>query len=131
MGLTIWGLIAFGLLVVFCLVGYRAVVKIHGSGVSVVDTHESSRESAGGATASRSDSVPVTGATPAATRPAPTMDPLTADTTHAMLRNAARQHRYDMAVEYGSELFDAGNAGPDDLVIVAQSHYALSDCASA
>jgi hypothetical protein len=45
LGLTIWGLIAFGLLVVFIFVGYEAALKYRSSSGSGVDASTASPQS--------------------------------------------------------------------------------------
>jgi tetratricopeptide (TPR) repeat protein len=131
LGLTIWGLIAFGLLAVFIFMGYEAALKYRASSGSVVD--------ASTATPQSREALPVPPASIEALKPAASMPvapasspfPLTLDATHQLLRSAAEHHQYDMAIEYGHQLVDSETAGPDDLLTVAQSYFSINDCGNA
>jgi tetratricopeptide (TPR) repeat protein len=127
LGLTIWGLIAFGLLVVFMFVGYEAALKHRSSSGSVVDASTAipqSRE------VLRGPSVGTETAKPGA--PIPVAPAFSAPSlTHQLLRSAAENHQYDMAIEYGQQLVNSEAAGPDDLLTVAQSYFSLKDCSNA
>src|SRR5450631_1748036 len=66
---------------------------------------------------------------PSDTPEKPTLDPkITTPDSHARLRTAADQHQYAAAIGYGQQIYDGGNAGPDDLLIVAQSYFSMGDC---
>jgi tetratricopeptide (TPR) repeat protein len=126
LGLTMWGLIAFGLLVVFIFVGYQAAPKYHPSSAPVVDASspipkiEAQPGSAGG-TQTTAPSAPL----PAA--PNVSSPPL----TRQLLQSAAANHQYEMAIEYGQQLVASDTAGPDDLLVIAESYGAVNDCANA
>jgi tetratricopeptide (TPR) repeat protein len=125
LGLTMWGLIAFGLLIVFFFVGYQAALKYRPSSAPVVDA-----SSARPRPVEAQPSVATETGTPAPPRPvAPVLSspPL----THQLLQNAAANHRYEMAIEYGQQLVASDTAGPDDFLAIAESYGAVNDCANA
>jgi tetratricopeptide (TPR) repeat protein len=131
LGLTIWGLVAFGLLVVFIFVGYQAALRFHSPGVSIADTH-STKDQSDSAPALR----PPTGDTVKQTSPdhknsVSASKQISSDVTRMLLRGAAERHQYETAVEYGRELYDGGNADPGDLLIIAHAFFAIKDCANA
>jgi hypothetical protein len=117
LGLTIWGLIAFGLLAVFIFVGYEAALKYRASSGPVVDSSTASPQSR---EVLRGPSVGTETVKPAAPIPvAPVFS--SPSLTHQLLQSAAENHQYNMAIEYGQQLVNNETAGPDDLVTVAQS----------
>jgi len=131
LGVTIWGLIGFGLLAIFIFVGYEAALKYHASSGSMVNeiaTNGQRKQSqfgpSGGtvamAQADRAHDVPIA--------PAPSR---TADATRNLLLSAVQNRQYDSAIEYGQQLVDGKSAGSADLSIVAQSYLSISDCANA
>jgi tetratricopeptide (TPR) repeat protein len=131
LGLTIWGLIGFGLLAIFIFVGYEAALRYRASSGSMVNknaTNDQLNQSqfgpSGGtgaiAPADRTYDVPIA--------PAP---PRTSDATRKLLLSAVQNRQYDSAIEYGQQLVDGKSAGPADLSIVAQSYLSISDCANA
>ena len=130
LGLTIWGLIAFGLLAIFIFVGYEAALRYRASSGSMVDESTTNDQSKHGqlgpsgigssAPAERTHDVP-NGSAP----------PRTPDATRKLLLNAAQDRQYRSAIEYGHQLIDGKSAGPADLSIVAQSYLSVSDCANA
>jgi len=131
LGLTIWGLIGFGLLAIFIFVGYEAALKYRASSGSMVNesaTNDQPKESqlgpSGGigaiASAGRTHDVPIA--------PAP---PRTSDATRKLLLSAVQNRQYDSAIEYGQQLVDGKSAGPADLSIVAQSYSSVGDCENA
>jgi tetratricopeptide (TPR) repeat protein len=127
LGLTIWGLIAFGLLVTFTFVGYEAALKHRASSGSVVDSSTASPQSGEvpGDTSAGTETVK-----PAAPMPvAPAFS--SPSLTHRLLQSAAENHQYRMAIEYGQQLVDSKTAGPDDLLTVAQSYSSINDCSNA
>jgi tetratricopeptide (TPR) repeat protein len=130
LGLTIWGLIGFGLLAIFLFVGYEAALRHRASSSSTVNesaTNDQLKQSQLGpsvgigaiASKDRTHDVPVS---PAA--------PRTSDTTRKLL-SAIQNRQYDSAVEYGQQLVDGKSTGPTDLSIVAQSYFSVSDCSNA
>jgi tetratricopeptide (TPR) repeat protein len=127
LGLTIWGLIAFGLLVVFIFVGYEAALKYRAPSGSAVDASTASPQST---EVLRGPSVGTETVKPAA--PVPVAPVFSSPTrTHQLLQSAAENHHYDTAIEYGQQLVNSGTAGPDDLVTVAQSYFSINDCSNA
>jgi tetratricopeptide (TPR) repeat protein len=126
LGLTMWGLIAFGLLIVFFFVGYQAALKYRPSSAPVVDASSPSpkieaQPSTIGGTQTVAPSAPL----PVA--PDVSSPPL----THQLLQSAAANHQYSMAIEYGQQLVASDTAGPDDLLAIAESYGAVNDCANA
>jgi tetratricopeptide (TPR) repeat protein len=117
LGLTIWGLIGFGLLAIFIFVGYEAALKYRASSSSSVNESAPSDQLK---QLQRAHDVPVA--------PAP---PHTSDATRKLLLSAIQNRQYDSAIEYGQQLVDGKSAGPADLSIVAQSYLSISDCANA
>jgi len=131
LGLTIWGLIGFGLLAIFIFVGYEAALKYRSSSGSMVNDdattgqlEQSQLGPPGGsgaiAPADRTHDVPISPASPR-----------TSDATRKLLLSALQNRQYDLAIEYGQQLVDGKSAGPADLSIVAQSYFSISDCANA
>jgi tetratricopeptide (TPR) repeat protein len=131
LGLTIWGLIGFGLLAIFIFVGYEAALKYRASSGSMVNQNapnDQLKQSQFGPTdgtgaiapADRTHDVPIA--------PAPSR---TSDATRKLLLSAVQNRQYDSAIEYGQQLVDGKSAGPADLSIVAQSYLSISDCANA
>lgn len=131
LGLTIWGLIGFGLLAIFIFVGYEAALKYRGPSGSMVNKNAANDQlkqsqfgPSGGtvalAQADRTHDVPIA--------PAP---PRTSDATRKLLLSAVQNRQYDSAIEYGQQLVEGKSAGPVDLSIVAQSYLSISDCANA
>ncbi len=119
LGLTIWGLIGFGLLAIFIFVGYEAALKYRASSGSVANekaTNEQLKQSQLGLSGG-------IGAIAAL--------PRTSDETRKLLLSASQNHRYDSAIAYGQQLADEKSAGPADISIVAQSYLSINDCANA
>ena len=126
MGLTLWGLIAFGLLTLFLFVGYRAATRIRSPSVPVADTRDMNGQTDHSVTAPSG-----LGAATVKTPPLSGLNSPNLAATQKLLRNAADEHRYEAAIGYGKEIYDSGLAGPDDLQIVAQSYFSIDDCINA
>jgi tetratricopeptide (TPR) repeat protein len=132
LGLTIWGLIALGLLAIFIFVGYEVALKNRAASGSMVDestTNDRSRRgqlSPSGNIGSSAPTEPTHDVASGSAAP-----PRTPDATRKLLLNAAQNRQYDSAIEYGQQLIDGKTAGPGDLSIVAQSYFSVSDCANA
>jgi tetratricopeptide (TPR) repeat protein len=130
LGLTIWGLIGFGLLVIFLFVGYEAALRYRASSGSIVN------ESATNGPAKSSQLGP-SGVEAAASAdrthdaPIPSGLPRTSDAIRNLLLSAVRNRQYDVAIEYGQQLVDGKSAGPADLTMIALSYLSLNDCANA
>jgi tetratricopeptide (TPR) repeat protein len=129
LGLTIWGLIGFGLLVVFIFVGYQAALKFSSSGGWAVDSGAAVRQSNAKSMAPSSSTV---AAAPAAPKPGEATSPSEApvDAAHQLFRSAAARHQHHLVIEYGQQLVDDGIATPEDMVSVAQSYSSIQDCAN-
>jgi hypothetical protein len=126
LGLTMWGLIAFGLLIVFFFVGYQAALKYRLSSAPVVDASlPSPKIEAQPSTIGGTQTVAPSAPLPVA--PDVSAPPL----THQLLQSAAANHQYDMAIQYGQQLVASDTAGPDDLLAVAESYGAVNDCTNA
>jgi tetratricopeptide (TPR) repeat protein len=128
LGVTIWGLIAFGLLAIFVFVGYQAALKFRSPSTSIADTHNRNGQLDGSPAFTQSNSNTVKQTTP---EPQPASKSISSDATRTLFRNAAEQHQYGTTVEYGKQLVDSGSASPDDLLIIAHAFYSIRDCANA
>jgi tetratricopeptide (TPR) repeat protein len=131
LGLTIWGLVALGLLALFVVVGYQAAQKFRAPSAPVADTHSTNDQFSGGVAFTNPGSGTVTQTTPDQKNSVPASSPITADATRTRLRSAVDQHQYEAAVDYGKQLFDSGGAGPDDLLIIVNAYYSIYDCTNA
>jgi hypothetical protein len=126
-----WGLIAFGLLILFILVGYQAATKLRSPSLSAANTRDMNGQTDGSMSVSPSRSDTVVRKTPDQKNSVPDSNPLNWDATHKLLRSAVDQHQYETAIEYGKQIYDSGNAGPDDLLFIAQAYFSLKDCPNA
>ena len=122
-----WGLIAFGLLIVFVFVGYQTAMKFRSPNAPTANTTKISGQANGNSPESPSDSETLVGTTSGRTGP----NTLTLDTRHKLLRSAAEQHQYEAAIGYGKQIYDSGHAGPDDLLFMAQAYASIQDCPNA
>jgi tetratricopeptide (TPR) repeat protein len=131
LGLTVWGLIAFGLLILFVLVGYQAATKFRSPSLPAADTRDVNGQTDSSMSASpvRSDTVVRT--TRDQKTSATDRSPLNLDATRKLLRSAADQHQYEAAIGFGKQIYDSGNAGPDDLLSIAQGYFSIKDCPTA
>jgi len=129
LGLTIWGVIAIGLLAIFIFVGYEAALKYRASS-GPVDTEKAAsnqgRLSLPGPSVGPTDSA---GGTPDV--PHISALPRTPDATRKLLSGAVQSRQYTSAIAYGRELVDEESAGPADLSMIAQSYFSISDCPNA
>src|ERR1700704_5337118 len=121
-----WGLIAFGLLVVFIFVGYQAALKHHPTSAPVVDASSLSptMEAQPGPADGTQTTAP---SAPLSVAPDVSSPPL----THQLLQSAAANHQHEMVIQYGQQLVASDTAGPDDLLAIAESYGAVNDCANA
>ena len=126
-----WGMIAFGLLILFLFVGYQAAMRLRGPSISVADTRDTHKDS--GATISATPLLRDTAQRPIQDQQTSASDsqPPSADAAHRLLRSAVDQHQYETAIEYGKQIYNSGNAGPDDLLIIAQSYFLTGSCPNA
>jgi tetratricopeptide (TPR) repeat protein len=125
LGVTIWGVVAFGLMAIFIFVGYKAALKYRASHDTIVAekamTDQAARSAIGAIVpADRTHDVPVAPALP--------RSPVA---TRKLLLGAVQNRQYASAIEYGRELVDGQSAQPADLSMVAQSYFAIGDCANA
>jgi tetratricopeptide (TPR) repeat protein len=132
LGLTIWGLIAVGLLATFVFVGYEAAIRHRASSVTMADEGTSIGPSESGkfgrsvsiaplSPASRTNDVPHA-SVPPSTQP---------EATRKLLLEAVHNSNYESAIAYGQELANGNSAGPGDFSIVAQSYASIGDCENA
>jgi tetratricopeptide (TPR) repeat protein len=131
LGLTIWGLIAFGLLILFVFVGYQAAMKFRNPIVPAANTPNVSGQTDGSLSASSSGSDTVARTTQDQNSAGADSSPLNLEATHKLLRSAADQHQYEAAIGYGKQIYDSGHAGPDDLLFMAQAYASIKDCPNA
>jgi tetratricopeptide (TPR) repeat protein len=120
-----WGLIAFGLLILFIFVGYLAAMKFRGPNVPAANARYASGQTDDGMSASTSGGNTVVGSTGV------DAGPLNLDATHKLLRSSTEQHQYEAAIGYGKQIYDSGHAGPDDLLFMAQAYASIKDCPNA
>ena len=131
LGLTIWGLVAIGLLAIFVFVGYEAAIRHRPSSGTLVDestSNDRSSESgqlgpggiASSAPTSRTNDIPHD-----------SVPPRTPEATRKLLLDAVHNSKYESAIAYGQQLADEKSAGPGDLSIVAQSYSSVGDCENA
>jgi tetratricopeptide (TPR) repeat protein len=128
LGLTIWGLISFGLLAIFIFIGYEVAFRYRTSSGSMVNenaTYDPAEQSQLGPAVGTGAMAPadLTHDVPVA--------PRTSDATRKLLLSAVQNHQYDAAIEYGQQLVDGQSAGAVDLSLVAQSYFSMRDCANA
>jgi tetratricopeptide (TPR) repeat protein len=131
LGLTIWGLIAFGLLAIFIFIGYQAALKFRSASTTVADTHSTNVQSGGSPVYTHSDSDPGKQTTPESKNAGSASKPISLDATRKLFREAAEQHQYGTVLEYGKQLYDSGGAGAGDLVIIAHAFSSMRDCDNA
>jgi tetratricopeptide (TPR) repeat protein len=127
LGLTVWGLVAFGLLILFVLVGYQAALRFRSPNAQATSTRNMSGEAE-----SNVSHLPSGSNTPAGTTSSGRdANQLAMDGTRKQLRSAIGKHQYEAAIEYGTQIYDSGHAGPDDLLFMAQAYESIRDCANA
>jgi hypothetical protein len=132
LGLTIWGLISFGLLATFVIVGYEAAIRHRASSGTIADEGTSigpSESDKFGPSAGIAPSVPSSGTNDI---PHASVLPSTQpEATRKLLFEAIHNGNYESALAYGRQLADGNSAGPGDLSIVAQSYASVGDCENA
>jgi tetratricopeptide (TPR) repeat protein len=123
-----WGIIAFGLLILFLLIGYEAAMKVRGTSNPAANTPDTNSRTNGSTSVSSPLSDTAERRTQDQKASASDSPQPNADATHKLLRGAADEHQYAAAIEYGQQLYDSGQAGPDDLLIIAHSYFSIGDC---
>jgi hypothetical protein len=130
LGLTIWGLIAIGLLSIFVFVGYEAAIKLRAVSGTLVDDSSSrdpsERGQLGPSGTATSSPTSRTNDTLNASVPLPS-DGM----TRTQMMDAVHNRNYESAITIGHKLADGNSAVPGDLSIVAQSYVSVGDCANA
>jgi tetratricopeptide (TPR) repeat protein len=122
-GLTIWGAIGVGLLIIAVFIGYQAALKFRNANVPAVnDSRDLNQPLSPDRSDSRlgSESLSAKGASV-----------VNVDNVHRLFRDAADQHRYREALGYGLQMAAQGTASAQDLRVIAQSYLALNDCPNA
>ncbi len=114
LGVTIWGLVGFGLVIVLVVVGYRTALNHRIVENSVVDRRKI--DSGAGAQSNVPSGSPAD------------LHIHEEDMIRLSLLLSASQHQYELAQEYGTKLYDSGTATPDDLLLIAQTYYSIRDC---
>jgi tetratricopeptide (TPR) repeat protein len=127
LGVTIWGLIALGLLAVFIFVGYEAALKFRSPGATVAAAPSDAIQ--------RNDHPDLA---PDRKAGAPTVPELKnldrgpKPTPWAAMRKrfqeAAEQRQFATVLDTGKQLYDAGLAAPDDLLVIAHAFTSIGDC---
>jgi hypothetical protein len=131
LGLTIWGLIAIGLLAIFVFVGYEAAIRHRASSGTLVDESTSNDRSELGQLG-RSGSIASSAPTSRTNDiPHASVPPRTPEATRILLLDAVHNSNYESAIAYGQQLADQNSAKPGDLSIVAQSYSSVGDCKNA
>jgi tetratricopeptide (TPR) repeat protein len=120
LGLTIWGLIACGLLAVLIFVGYEAALRYRASSGPIVEHSATNQQPKQSQHGSSGDDLPIA---PVARR--------AEDATRELFLSAAQNNRSDLVIGYGQQLVDERSAEPADLSIIAQSYSSVGDCANA
>lgn len=128
LGLTIWGLIAIGLMAIFIFVGYEASIRFRASSGALVNESTTNDQSKHGPPDSAGDT-----ASSAATHDLPrgSVPSRTPEATRKLLLDAAHNSQYESTIAYGMQLADGNSASPGDLSIVAQSYSSVGDCGNA
>jgi tetratricopeptide (TPR) repeat protein len=129
LGLTIWGLVALGLLAVFIFVGYQAAVKFHGPGEPIADTPNEHVN--GGPDIAHSDSNTGTQPIPELKSLASASKPTALEAARKRFGEAAEQRQFATVLETGKQLNDAGLTSPEDLLIIAHAFSSIGDCDNA
>jgi tetratricopeptide (TPR) repeat protein len=129
LGLTIWGLIAFGLVAIFIFVGYEVALKYRATSDSVDTEKEANNQASSSLSGPSVEPTDSTGGTTDV--PHISALPRTPDATRKLLFGAVQSRQYASVIEYGRELVDEGSAGAADLSMIAQSYFSISDCPNA
>jgi tetratricopeptide (TPR) repeat protein len=127
LGLTIWGLVALGLLAVFIFVGYESALKLRSPGVPVADTSSKHVQSNGSPGVVHSDSNTGTQSIPAP-KNLDSASKVALEATRKRFGEAAEQRQFAKVLETGKHLYDAGLTSPDDLLIIAHAFSSIGDC---
>jgi tetratricopeptide (TPR) repeat protein len=129
LGMTIWGLIAIGLMVIFLLVGYEVALK-HRVVLPGLNDEKAVDNRGSPSLPSRAPgpAVSTSGAKPVPRVGAPRRSPAE---TRRLFQEAVSRNQYVASIEYGVELDDDGSAEPDDLSSIAKSYFAVSNCPNA
>jgi tetratricopeptide (TPR) repeat protein len=114
-----WGMIGFGLLILFIFVGYQAALKFPTPTVPLASSTDGDVKIASSAAQEPANSL------------TESVNPRSSDATHSLFREAADHHQDEAALKIGQQIFDSGSASPDDLQIMAQTYMSLKDCPNA
>jgi tetratricopeptide (TPR) repeat protein len=129
LGLTIWGLVAFGLLIVFMFVGFEAAMKWRHPAALPTVVGNIRDQPSGNPLLPRNDTHSQTPSVQANHKLSP--DPVGANAARSNMRSLIQKRQYRLAVGYGEQLASSGNATAEDLIVIAQSYFRLNDCSNA
>jgi hypothetical protein len=113
LGLTMWGLIAFGLLVLFILVGYQAATKLRSPSFPAANTGDLNGQTDGSMSVSPSRGGAVERTTPDQKNSVRDSNPLNWDATHKLLQE--RGDRNVPTVMLWGRVCEYFYISPDDL----------------
>lgn len=130
LGLTIWGLVALGLLAVFIFVGYEAALKFRSPG-PMADIPDKSAQASSSSDLTHVNGNAGTPAIPELKSAGSTSKPTAMDTLRKRFDEAAQQHQFGAVLDSGKHLYDAGLTTPDDLLIIAHAFSSIGDCDNA
>jgi tetratricopeptide (TPR) repeat protein len=119
------------LLILFVFVGYQAAMKLRSPILPAANAPNVSGQTDGGLSVAPSDSDTVAKTRPDKQSSGSDSSSLNIEATHELLRSAADQHQYQAAIGYGRQIYDRGQAGPDDMLFVVQAYAAINDCPNA
>jgi len=130
LGLTIWGLVALGLLAVFIFVGYEAAVKFRSPAAPLADIVDKNIQSS-----SSPDFAHFDGNAGSLRIPEPenfdSAKPTAWEAIRKRFDEAAEQRQFGKVLDTGKQLYDAGLTRPDDLLIIARAFSTIGDCDNA
>lgn len=127
LGLTIWGLIAFGLLAISTFVGYEAALRHRASSGPIADESTTNDQSKHGQPPPNG----IGSSFPRNDVPNGSVPARTPEATRKLFLSAAQNREYESAIDYGQQLAAGNSARPADLSIVAQSYSSVGDCPNA
>ncbi len=130
LGLTIWGLVALGLVAVFIFVGYEAALKFRSPG-SMADITDRSVQTNASPDLARVDGDAGRPAIPELNSAGSTSKPTSLDVLRKRFDEAAEQRQFGAVLDSGKHLYDAGLTSPDDLLIIAHAFSSIGDCDNA
>jgi hypothetical protein len=131
LGLTIWGLVAMGLLAIFMFAGYQAAIRYRASSGALAEDSTTKHRSEPSQLRPSGDVAASAATGPTNDRPLASALPRTPQATRKLLVDAVHNSKYESAIAYGRQLADANSAEPGDLSMVAQAYSAIGECDNA